>query len=133
MSDVASLELCKELYGLSGWRDTFLAYHQRLADSAQPFVDTWDEVWNITEIELHPAYDSGYLLRKLPRTLHDAGYWLYIESQPNQYAAYYCDPSHQLYFVSNNVYRAREYADTPEDALCLLAIELIRQGILQHE
>jgi hypothetical protein len=62
----------------------------------------------------HPVYDLGYLVRKLsPITLNRGmnGWDIYVhEGQLHQ-----------------------AMADTPEDAACLLAIHLFKQGILQKE
>ncbi|CAB4132348.1 hypothetical protein UFOVP253_8 [uncultured Caudovirales phage] len=74
-----------------------------------------------------PAYDLGYLLRKLPD---------YVKLFRNNYGKYYCaavtggfrHPDNQL----GQPDTAHDWyiADTPEDAAAKLAIELFRQGIL---
>jgi hypothetical protein len=70
--NVASKELCEELRELSGWKKTDRYWHQRLDDGAEtdkynPFVAERPAVWKTTEWKMTPAYDLGYLLRKLPQ------------------------------------------------------------------
>lgn len=95
--NVARLELCKELYELSGWWDE---------DDDNYYPSTSSQPKNI------PAYSLGYLLRKLPpRTL--------LNKFSDTFMAALAEPE---------FYEAR--ADTPEDALAELAIELFKQEIL---
>lgn len=121
--NVASLELCKELYELSGktWKDTIARWY---VDGGN-FVttDKLNGLWL-------PAYDSGYLLRKLPT---DTNHRWYIQKwgddkTKSSYAATYQELTsssldEQLIFE----------ADTPEDAAVKLAIELFKQGVLTKE
>lgn len=109
--NVASLPLCKELYELSGW-DGVTQYHS--------VADAPDNI---------PAYDLGYLLRKLPNSLP---FKFYGGNSTNPYTfqlrknkAYWlaCYPSTEL----------QEAADTPEDAAAKLAIDLFKQGILKTD
>jgi hypothetical protein len=106
MNNVASLELCKELYELSGWRGSpqVLSYHSHFL------------LANEREGTGIPAYDLGYLLRKLPNDdyefLHGSGEW---------------------YFRGVSPYADSGYCDTPEDAAAKVAIKLFKQGILQKE
>jgi hypothetical protein len=112
---VASFDLCKELYELSGW-----IYDQHgfwwHDDSQQPHlcnVNHWPE--DPLGKELFPPYDLGYLLRKLPEgiELTNRNGWMakYSEFLPSR----------------NQVI----HADTPEDAACKLAVELFKQDILK--
>lgn len=117
MSDVASLELCRELYELSGktWHEEII-YSWHKDDGNYVIEDFWTG-------SICPAYDAGYLLRKLKdlegltvyRCHHINHLWNW-EAQ--------CD-----YPDNDNV--CFEYANTPEDALCQLAIELFKQGVLK--
>lgn len=125
--NVASLELCKELYGLSGWRervglqyfpDKFYATHLRL-DLEEEVIPTMDESYEADFI--CPAYDLGYLLRKLPRTYKGVGLCVWAAGSSRWRAEY--DNSHRVHFD----------ADTPEDAAAKLATELFKQGILKRE
>ena len=100
MSQVASRELCKELYELSGWDGTDEQYHVGMA-------------------EYCPAYDLGYLLRKLPAKIpfSDGEITLRVEIwwAGGWYAHY-------------GIYDWKAaIADTPEDAACKLAIELFNR------
>lgn len=123
--NVASLELSKELFELSGWDDT-------------------DYVWLITENATvlfqrinandmgYPAYDLGFLLRKLPPKVNTGdnpdyrGDLLVLKPfwpagrEPDKWEASYCVG---YFFI----------ADTPEDAVAKLATELFKQGILKKE
>lgn len=130
--NVASLELCKKLYELSGWDDwvEFDPYHCLAIDWRQWRAKTGKieivskantRVASITEF-ICPAYDSGYLLRKLPpftkvyfdNVERDIGwYCAYANGQPDRYTL--------------------RRADTPEDAAAKLAIELLKQGVLTSE
>lgn len=128
--NVASLERCKELHELSGWghdpnknafwwmyfEPTPAKYHEpeyRLKYKTKG--DYWEHV---------PAYDLGYLLRKLPT-------FSTISKLPEQqltgsslgYSA----------FIDNGYAVIQEYDNTPENAACKLAIKLFKQGILKKE
>lgn len=112
MTDVASLDLCKELYELSGWETD---YTTKEFDDKNHIVGT-------------PAYSLGYLLRKLPRTITDDEdeeiYQLMVMAvlDENKWLAGYDNTIHTPH---------ASYADTPENALCKLAIELIKSGVLK--
>lgn len=107
---VSSLELCKELYRLSGWKDTYHYY------DADEFVDTKFHAELMSKNQNCPAYELGYLLQKLPVGTE-------VRKVLNGYSA---DPPLK--------YRTRgisEVYGTPEDAACKLAIELFKQGVLK--
>jgi hypothetical protein len=105
----ASLELCKELYELSGWYDTHFA-HTSMDIKAQDGKNIDDEVC--------PAYDLGYLLRKLPTYTEVKS----LKGDVPFIASY-----------DNGISTRNCLADNPEDALTLLAIQLFKDGILQKE
>lgn len=109
MSNVASLELCKELYELSGWEDTEFIWYQDYSKPVHIEVDvkSYDEA---------PAYDLGYLLRKLQPNAHNMIF------HTGSYTATYDYGIGQAYVAT---------ANTPEDAACKLAIELWKQGVLR--
>ena len=138
--NVASLDLCKELYELSGWGEypdrphfawrEFIA--KRTGSSWYSAEEDYTEGWRdpldrrhatgITHNIEHvaPAYDLGYLLRKLPQfmlTRHDAKYYI------NNVTLDIRGPGLQSSFSNE--------ADTPEDAACKLAIELFKRGVLE--
>ncbi|SRR5258706_5170776 len=94
--NVASLKLCKDLYELSGWSDT---------------IENFRESAHLTKDRV-PAYDLGYLMRKLPRQSH------VYQFGANEWLAY-APGSHD------------HSADTPENAATKLCIELLNQGVLK--
>ena len=122
--NVASLDLCKELYELSGWIDAPWAYQLEVGKRGLEAVEVVDnshwggisrhlfEKDTITgrEPAYLPAYDLGYLLRKLPEGCS-------IHKKENGYR-----------WSMNHI--TDECTDTPEDAACKLAIELFKQGVL---
>ena len=108
--NVASFELCQELYELSGWLtgidgNCFVSLPgERKGFEVRPLTDTGND-----HIQICPAYDLGYLLRRLPvgNVLTSLeGEWIASSSPKITTAA------------------------TPEDAAAKLAIELFKQGIL---
>lgn len=134
--NVASLELCKELYELSGWRervglqyfpDKFYATHLRL-DLEEEVTPTMDESYEADFI--CPAYDLGYLLRKLPHKTRVDKHT--IRGHPDRRRRL---PDHDVYnaFLHTATNQCWQQADTPEDAAAKLAIELFKQGRLKRE
>lgn len=113
MNEVASLELCKELYELSGWGDTdkWLIVNE----FGEPSLIGSKAVHN----KSYPAYSAGYLLRKLRDDVSDFSF--IPQSDGKWYFGYTVFGN----FKTNNM-----FADTPEDALCKLSCELFKQGIL---
>lgn len=155
-TEVTSLELCKELYELSGWDGTLLRRitgddHKRRFDADlvvhtvyEKVVGVYDAAVGCDECEgvytdkTFPAYDLGYLLRKLPSVLGEGTNNvrdLHVAKAPDNYIADY------MYRVPKNgrlwwhMYDRAPLteADTPEDAACKLAIELFKQGVLTKE
>lgn len=119
--NVASLELCKELYELSGWDNTEFGW----------FDVDGDTHWAITHdaggADVVPAYDCGYLLRQLPNTSLEQTVKLFADGAV--YTAIY-------YRHKNGGYDTNSFhtvKDTPENALCKLAIELFKQNVLVKE
>lgn len=107
----ANIDICKELYELSSWDDT----------DNNRYLGKGNEV---------PMYECGYLLRKLPESiesgLKDRKAWLSMDNLGSD-GWQYCYRSGRAIPVCIVI------ADTPEDALCKLAIELFKQGILTKE
>lgn len=107
--NVASLELCKKLYELSGWEgDEDIYMHQERSK--------WVKGKGSYITNLVPAYDLGYLLRKLP-AVHNHDYLQLRKVNSDLWVAYYPEIG--------------GHADTSEDATAKLAIELFKQGILK--
>jgi hypothetical protein len=121
--DVASLELCRELYDLSDWEETGLAYVSRttgeqhvIATDYETPGENWDFDW---------AYDLSYLLRKIPKT-----------GQDNVFATvsvFNASKGWTAIWESDNGESYADGADTPEDAAAKLCIELFRQNILKRD
>lgn len=117
MSDTASLDLSKTLYELSGWWPEN--------------IPVADDEGHVQELSF-PPYDTGYLLRKLPRQetkQHDSTedfYSLLITWEPEieKWKAGYKRDTDNYWQLHKSV------ADTPEDALAKLAIQLFKEGIL---
>ena len=107
MSNTASLENSKRLYELSKWHTGSVT----------------EEEWS------DPQYTAGYLLRKLPSSTS-------VNKSSVGYSA-----RHRTFDENVNVPRLKTAmparfevkADTPEDALALLAIKLFEEGILTKE
>lgn len=117
--NVASLELSKKLYELSGWdfgenKTTSMHYIE------QPFNENVPDliIGHVIDGGVHPAYDCGYLLRKLHEHLDEL-----IPQAQGRWAA-------RGDFDSLGVDHKYFYNNTPEDALCLLAIKLFEEGVL---
>jgi hypothetical protein len=123
--NVASLELCKELLELSGWEDTYFWWdkdEQRVPEK-QMVVQAGKIFADDT-----PAYDLGYLLRKLPHK-HNGGVLVIAACNTDEWCAQYFSWWHEDMKAKSEVL----VADTPEDAACRLAIELFKQNILTRK
>lgn len=139
--NTASLKLCKELYEASGWcMDTAFIWMD-LQDQ-EPFINN-GEVPGILKADRTkgtyrdifdpgtdwlPAYDLGFLLRKL----YDLGPFIQydLEARPEVHV-----PAKKFFIcvlqdANGKKIDVREWADTPEDAIAKLCIALIKQGIL---
>jgi hypothetical protein len=130
----ANLELCRELYELSGWEDTPWVYEFELGHRGMKVVDIRDNShWGgiahhlfvtdpITKLEPRylPAYDLGYLLRKLA-----------ISSERN--IQLYYSVTGKVWKCQFNGYGSPKLADIPEDCAAKLCIELFKQNILTRK
>lgn len=126
--NVASLELCKELYEASGWgknqkKDTTELW-MVMSDGSAYILSQGGKFKDFKE--LIPAYVLGYLLRKLQKTL-SAGEYVAVSADNNKQGHWFASISNDHSIGDSS------YADTPEDAACLLAIELFKQNILTKE
>lgn len=106
--NVASLELTKELYELSGWgwdkkHARFETYTNHPADN--------------NAYGAYPAYDLGFLLRKI----YSTGISIHT-TEEGQWGAICHEFRNKAFF-----------ADTPENAVAELSIELFKQGILRKD
>lgn len=133
--NVASLELCKKLYELVGWEDTLYYVYERtdpkslvephLIGNSKMGITVRNASTGFDEDEydiLIPAYDLGYLLRKLPATIDSD--CLVVETLDGDWYFHYLSDE---YISDGRIYAS---AGTPENAAAHLAIELFRQGVL---
>lgn len=133
--NVASLELCKELYELSGWSNTEFYYKE--------FAGHPEVIHHLSHlmaglVSVHPAYDLGFLLRKLPRVLGTIGAnegWLQITPRDERdhsgwlaHYGYVAGEGHHGFLYAD---WAQTLAATPEDAAAQLCIALFKEGVLQ--
>lgn len=129
MMQVASLELSRTLYELSGWHETDYCwptdYPEALGAPSEP---SHYGGWHDDCPDYLPAYGAGYLLRKLPLKVKDEYqgdiFGVHLKQTGGTgWIVYYGEPgkSTEMYFNSG---------DTPENALCLLAVELWKQGVI---
>lgn len=130
--NVASLELCKELYELSleaDWTDTSFywtptanvedgLYYDDYFDGSVDWVlcHSKNIVYLTRSSQKIPGYDLGYLLRKL----HGCGY-----ERVNLIVG-----DRSTVGVTSPTLAIAESGDTPEDAAATLAVELFKRGIL---
>lgn len=115
---VASLDNCKKLFELSGWNvNTDYWWYDDQKTNTQ-FIDKNPSEYQINE-PIVPAYYLGYLIRKLPKFISLGQ----IISSDSPWVA-----SCTKFHPNKHPYCA---ADTPEDALALLAIKLLEKGILK--
>lgn len=126
--NVANLKLCKELFELSRWNGTEKYWYKNWLKQ-----DTWQVGYlGQADEKTYPAFDLGYLLQKLPKSV--------IEFWGNAYPAspclMYSGTQWVMFYQSemtgehNTDELFGQFADTPEDAACLLGIELFKQGVL---
>lgn len=107
---VANIDLCRELYELSGWEtESWLS-----ASDLLPEVIDGKKTGRYKRQQV-PAYDLGFLLRKLPEATHIARF----------------TDTYQALYVVRGIPQEECRADTPEDAACKLAIELFKHGVLK--
>lgn len=126
--NVANLELCRELYALSGlgWdkaadKPDVLGVQQWYSDEhTLEFMVNWREERFKPWV---PAYSLGYLLRKLPQTAVVS-----MQDGNGNVNGYYAD-SYKL--LDRKQEPKRFEADTPEDAACKLLIKLIQEGVVK--
>lgn len=122
--NVASLELCKELYELSKWRGTYFVY-----DLKGNVVPPNGESQNYQ----CSAYDCGYLLRKLPQFIVHDNFECRLEVCPSGFKERNNDSSWCASYSDIKTFHIPYLgnADTPENALASLAVELFKQGVLK--
>ena len=126
MSEVASLSLSKELYKLTGWKDTDGEWIKPRSGNIQAwnstqvsdYAGTQDKVLNI------PTYDLGYLIRKLylkPDIKYPNTFSIIREDHGN-------DKYWATYEIAGNL-REAVCAKTPEDACIKLLLILFKERL----
>lgn len=123
--NTASLALCKELYELSGWVEATYE-HELLNGESYTTTLPVKEMEHGSRNTYTPAYDLGYLLRKLPQNS-----WVgYVDTSGRR--DYALAKTYAWNEKGDDIDRIVQCsADTPEDAACKLAIELFTRGILK--
>lgn len=130
--ETTRVELCKELYKLSGWDSKALPegwYWYADDSSFAPFVGTrvlYDNTAkSVKATFIAPAYDLGYLLRKLHEAHPDVLIRLFLGG-----TNIHGETVHSTR-IQQDPYHAE--ADTPENAAACLAIEMFKHGVLKRE
>lgn len=138
--NVASLELCKKLYELSEWDDVSNFYAPIDENISWHIFNVNEETYYTTDGKHStdglknrvPAYDLGYLLRKLPPYYSTYGKdgddcILRVQATFSRkgWYAYYNGPGQKMTFL--------QISGSPEDAAIKLAIELFKSGVLTKE
>lgn len=122
--NTANIELSRELYSLSGWKDTLCWWNVfKPYEDGRPhyLVDTYRHQSTDQHI---PAYDLGYLVRKLPATSQ----WRQFDWE--EFIPIIMGVSNHDGFWTVG-YMEEVEGDTPEDAACELLIEMFKTGKLK--
>ena len=121
--NVSRLENSKRLYELSGWKDQKDWWVQDPADSEQ-LNSRLESTYYPEEysIRVAPAYDLGYLMRKL-QSIH-------LKDTDTEHGIHLRYKTEREQWRMNISFVDGVGADTPEDAVVLLAIKLFEEGIL---
>lgn len=109
--NVASKELCAKLKKLSGWSDTTFCWNGQIIPAF------WPEEMRAHDVDSFPAYDLGYLLRRLPQ-----GSSISRGTDKRYYAECPVPIGEMTLFGS-----------TPEDAACKLVIELLKSKVIDKK
>lgn len=131
--NVASKDLSEELFKVSGWEDVEKKYYQHKDSrvsifTQQEWEDFADEANGIDgDGDFIPAYDAGFMLRKLEVTADWTHGRFILEHYCNNIGEYLWTAKY------NTIGLAEPRARNPEDALAELAIELFKQGVLTQE
>lgn len=141
--NVASLDLCRELYELSGWE--FKRRYPCWVDNATKshaqegypklvnklgLKNDWEYGKQYGIYKMFPAYDLGYLLRKLEAV----GETIILRyNNPENMTAIALSDWNRRYTAATVSMTQGSYpiATTPEDATAKLAIRLFKKGVLE--
>lgn len=122
--NVSSVELSKKLYKVSAWNPREWGYDTSYADNWLRHIANFPhDTREWKGVNIIPAYDAGYLLRKLKPLTEERGRLFVTTRDIRDWTAGFSSTYDQYH-------EDKGTADTPEDALAKLAIELFKQGIL---
>lgn len=109
--NVTSITTSRKLFKLTGWKETIFEY------------DKDGDLMYCTATPQYklPAYDLGFLLRKMPYKIVDKGF-LHVSMGSVSAASYQGTGGNESVY-----YRAK----TPEEAVAQLAIMLIKDGVIR--
>lgn len=140
-----SKELCKELYELSGWADINYFYPPNKQQEIT-FLSSASDIPGYI-----PAYNLSYLLCKLPQPIATKLKHSYLnkmtmgkekpgDRQYTQTSFMFTldndlDENNNIFWeaqlLGHDIDIKKQRAVTPEDATCMLVIELFKQGVLK--
>lgn len=126
--NTASLELCKELYELSGWESEGWLWTNGPYPAEESFVSNADRPKYMHGDTFIPAYDVGYLCEKLL----EAGSFSVRYVSPEDPLSIDLKEWYGKFIAFTPDMKQKDYLvdGLPANALCLLAAELWNQGIL---
>lgn len=136
LNNVASIDLCRQLYKMSGADDTFAYYYDMGGDNVdlnlnhkRPKKIGEPTIWGI----YWPAYDLYYLLDKL--TEIKPGLTLYHNHSLMQWECFYAGKFFDYNYPVGN--RGEMHFETmdenPANAVAKMAIQLFKQNALARE
>ncbi len=160
MSNEASLSLSKELFELTGWEDTDLYWIGQMAWGTKKIEydlfrgqpdDIGDSWFDYNEKNLCyvggveaetilddvddfcPAYDLGFLIRKLPAYIrkHQYKYVFSLDVSAVDNPTTIDDMGWSCSYTRGAYLYLSEKATTPEDCCCLLLIKLIKEKVIK--
>ena len=126
-------ELCKKVYELTKWEQ------RANISELYEYWDDYDELCVIsvedTDDELTPAYNSDYLLEKLPAHFYGGTIAMTAETDegPTRYSFFYEDNYETAKVVHCKNVRLQGWDDTPLKALLKLTIALSEAGELNDQ
>lgn len=133
--NVASRILSEELFKISGWGKTPWLYFKSPSRATDWSLITgegyWEAVKSHSGLELNtlPAYDAGFMLRKLPLITHHGG----LAFGHVKDGTWYFNLTLTGIRADGRQSSFSSEADTLENALAKLSIELFKQGVLTQE
>jgi hypothetical protein len=133
--DVASVNVCKELDRLVDFANTAYIWriHKATGDAAlmlrsetEPNLSSLVGQTMRNDFAFVSAPDLGFLIRKLPD-------WIEIDGVSRYTFRLEVTYDHQWWASYSHTNDIQTYADTPENAVAKLAIQLLKQGVIKKE